>query len=480
LAKVFSSKELASMPDVFQNLPPVLRMAVPGILVLGLVIFVHELGHFIAAKLVKVRVLAFSLGFGKRVIGFRRGGTDYRISLFPLGGYVQMAGDSPGEDGGMPAGPEQFLSHPWPGRAFIAVAGPLANLITAFVTLVVVAGVTGISMVDFPNVVGTLPDTSAAYRAGLREGDRIVALNGERTPSWVSVFQTNERQPRERATTLTLERGGAPLELVLDPERREPVLVGLTPVQDPPVVGMVVAGMPAYKAGLREGDRITKVDGRPIRVWAELPEALRGQVDRAVTLEVERGGQAFEVRVTPISDGSGGDRGLIGIEAPRHEVYVHRYGPFEALQFGFWATGQVVANVYGGLWMTIARPLYYREYMGGPLFIAQAASQQARRGLDALLQFFATINVAIMAFNLLPLPVLDGGHILLALLEALRRRALSARAYLRFQRAGLIVLGTLFFIILANDPLRLLQRQRALDRGPQPVPEERAVAPSSP
>jgi regulator of sigma E protease len=480
LAKTFSLKELPSMSETFQHLPPIVRMVVPGVLVLGLVIFVHELGHFIAAKMRRVKVLAFSLGFGPRVFGWVSGGTDYKISAIPLGGYVQMAGDAPGEDGAMPAGHEQFLSHPWPGRIWIAVAGPLANLITAFIAMLVVAGVTGISYSDAPNVLGATPDTSVAYAVGLRAGDRVVSLNGTPTASWQSIFQTNERARKDRPTLLGLEREGRPLAITLAPEQREPVLLSIKPVDDPPVIGMVVAGMPAYKAGLKEGDRVLAVDGRAVSVWRDLPAALRGRVDSTVTLTLRRGTQTFDATVKPMSDGSGGDRGLIGIEAPRQQVFVVRYGGLEALQYAALGTVQVVANVYGGLWMTIARPLYYREYMGGPLFIAQAASQQARRGLDALLMFFATINVAIMAFNLMPLPVLDGGHILLALFEALRRRALSAAAYLRFQKVGLVVLGTLFVIILANDPLRLLQRQRALDRGPQAVPQERAVAPTAP
>jgi regulator of sigma E protease len=128
------------------------------------------------------------------------------------------------------------------------------------------------------------------------------------------------------------------------------------------------------------------------------------------------------------------------------------------------------------MWLTVSRPLYYREYLGGPLFIAQAASENARRGADSFLQFLAMINVAIMAFNLLPLPILDGGHIVLALLQAVRRRAISTRGYLRFQKVGLIVIGALFLLILANDPLRIVQRHQALNKAPQ----ERTVAPSPP
>ena len=245
------------------------------------------------------------------------------------------------------------------------------------------------------------------------------------------------------------------------------------------MVGAVATGMPAYKAGLKEGDRILAVAGRPVTTWDELPLAFHGRVDRQVPLTVERDGRRFEVSVTPMDpEGRGKENGRIGIEPPRRGTYIERHGLLESIDLGARATTSLVGSVYAGMWLTVSRPLYYREYVGGPLFIAQAAQQQARRGLDAYLQFIALINVAIMAFNLLPLPVLDGGHILLAVIEALRRQAISARAYLRFQKVGLAVLGTLLVIILANDPLRLVQRHRAIDQ--QSTPSGRPVAPANP
>src|SRR5688572_22096231 len=145
-------------------------------LLLGLVIFVHELGHFLVAKWRGVRVLKFSLGFGPALIKWTRGETEYRLSIIPLGGYVQMAGDSPADDGSMPGGPDQFLSHPWFGRLLIAAAGPAANLVTAYLVMVLV-GLIGVSYPDYPNLLGATPDTSVAYHAGLREGDRVVAVD---------------------------------------------------------------------------------------------------------------------------------------------------------------------------------------------------------------------------------------------------------------------------------------------------------------
>jgi regulator of sigma E protease len=238
--------------------------------------------------------------------------------------------------------------------------------------------------------------------------------------------------------------------------------------------------MPAYKAGLKEGDRITSVNGRPISTWDDLPAAIRDEADKVVTLQVDRAGHPVTIQVTPISAEGPGAGARIGIEAPRHGTYVERHSFIESAVMGTRAMGALISSVYSGMWLTISRPLYYREYLGGPMFIAQAASEQARRGLDSYLQFLAMINVAVMSFNLLPIPVLDGGHILLALVQAVRRRAISARGYQRFQKVGLVFIGTLFIFILANDPLRWVQRQRALDRARPPAPPESTFAPPAP
>jgi regulator of sigma E protease len=274
-----------------------------------------------------------------------------------------------------------------------------------------------------------------------------------------------------------LQRGPRRVTVTLPPGQREPVLIGLKRPPDPPIVGTVMTGMPAYKAGIKEGDRVLAVNGRPVRVWDDLPAELRGEADRPVVLRILRGGQQYDITVTPMNPGDGGaGSARIGVEAPRRGVYVERHGLLESLELGTRATGALVGTVYAGMWLTVSRPLYYREYLGGPLFIAQAARQQARRGVDSFLQFLALINIAIMAFNLLPIPVLDGGHIVLALLQGARGQAISARGYIRFQKVGLVVIGALFILILANDPLRVWQRQRALEKAPQ----EKTLAPSPP
>ncbi len=455
----------------------ILNMVLPGLILLGLVIFVHELGHFLAAKWRGVTIHKFSLGFGPPLVKFTRGETEYRLSLIPLGGYVSMAGDSPNDDGSMPSGEGEYLSHAWYGRAFIAVAGPLANLVTAFLIMMTI-GMVGVTYPDFPNVLGSLADTTLAHRAGLREGDRITAVGGKPVSSWVAMFVQERRLAEKQDLVLTATRGDSGFSIAVAAANRDAFLSGLARPSDPPIVGTVVVGMPAYKAGLKERDSILAVNGQPVSAWEDLPRAISSQTDKPVVLRVVREGRTFDLTVTPIDPGGvgGSNAGRIGIEARRLGNYVERYPLFRSMELGFRATGSLVASVYRGMWLTVSRPLYYREYLGGPMFIAQAASEQAQRGLDSYLQFLAMINIAVMAFNLLPIPILDGGHIALALIQALRRQAISYRTYVRFQQVGLVVIGTLFVLILANDPLRWIQRQRALDKAPQ----EGQVAPNPP
>lgn len=457
----------------------VLSTILPGILLLGIVIFFHELGHFLAAKFRGVRVLKFSLGMGPEMIGFTRGETRYCLSWIPLGGFVQMAGDSPQEDGTMPAGgPGEFLSHPWPGRVLIAAAGPFANIVTAYVVLVVMCLV-GITQPNYPNVLGRMADSTAAHGLGLREGDRVVALGGKPVQTWRDIEANVEAFAADRPLDLRVARDGQSLDFSVPVSARRAVLRSLEPPPFEPVVGSVVTGMPAYRAGLKEGDRILAVDGAPVKRFDEIGPALRGKVDQKVRFTVLRSGRTFDLEVSPIGmQGAGADpqAAIIGIEVPRGLTTTERLGFVPALRAGLTGTAGMIGSVYGGLWMTFSRPLYYREYVGGPVFIAQMSRDAAKKGLDHWLYLLAMINIAIMAFNLLPIPLLDGGHIVLALLEAVRRRALSAKAYVNFQKVGLVFVGTLFILILSKDVMRPFQRLRAVDQAPR---ETTTVEPGS-
>jgi regulator of sigma E protease len=455
----------------------VLSTVLPGLVLLGVVIFVHELGHFLAAKWRGVTVIKFSLGMGPEMTGFTAGGTRYCLSWIPLGGFVQMAGDSPGEDGSMPVGSQkEFLSHHWFGRVIIAVAGPLANLVTAYVVMVVIC-LHGVTQPDFPNLVGQLAPGTAAWRAGLRPGDRFTALSGHAVRTWHDLELATDGRRGTGALEFSLARAGAPVRLQVPADESRAVLGDLAPESSPPVVGTVATGMPAYRAGLQDGDHILSVDGVAVQRFEQIGQQLRGKVDHPVRVEVQRGDKRFELTLSPISaDGSrGSQHAVIGIEAPRGMTWVQKFTPVEAVKAGFTGTVSLVETVYAGMWLTVSRPVYYRDYVGGPIFIGQMARDSARKGLDNYLYLIAMINLAIMAFNLLPVPLLDGGHITLALLEAVRRRALSAKAYLNFQKVGLVFVGTLFLFILSKDVVRPFQRMRALDRAPG---ETTTVAPA--
>lgn len=454
-----------------------LSTVLPGILLLGIVIFFHELGHFIAAKWRGVTVLKFSLGMGPEMIGFSAGGTRYCFSWIPLGGFVQMAGDSPNEDGSLPAGgQEQFLTHHWFGRLLIAVAGPFANLVTAFVMLTIMCLV-GLTQPDFPSVLGPVADSSAAFAVGLREGDHVVRMGSKSITSWRFIEEATDKRDTTAALTIEVERSGAPVALTIASSEVGRVVGDLRPQPSLPIVGAVLTGMPAYRAGVREGDRVLSVDGKPVRYFMDIGPALRGKVDQPVKISVQRDGKPIALEVTPLSQQGGSDRqsAIIGIEVPRGMTWKQTFTLPQALQNAFYGTGGLVTSVYSGMWMTVSRPLYYREYVGGPIFIAQMARDSARKGIDNYLYFLAMINIAIMAFNLMPIPLLDGGHIALALLEAVRRRAISAKTYINFQKVGLVFVGTLFVLILSKDILRPFQRMHALGKAPA---ETTTVAPT--
>lgn len=451
----------------------------PVIPLLGIVIFFHELGHFLAAKWRKVTVLKFSLGMGPEMFGFTHGGTRYCISWIPLGGFVQMAGDTLRDDGSLPeGGPEQYLTHPWYGRIVIAVAGPLANLITCYV-VVVITLLVGVSQPDFATVVGDLAPGSKPYTAGLRPDDHITHVSGLGVSRWHELYEHFTSDLSQGALTVGVDRAGQPLQFTVPAGEASQWLRELEPRELPAaVVGGVAPGMPAYRVGLKEGDRILAVDGQPVQWFHEIRTALKGRADQKVVLTLERDGKPFDLAITPMrADPEHPDSpdGTIGISAPRVLTYKQRFTLAQAIPGAFTSTGEMVVMVYKNMWLTITRPLYYRTAVGGPVFIGQMARESAQQGLDAFLGFLAMINLAIMSFNLLPVPLLDGGHITLAIIEGVRRRAVSGRTYLNFQKVGLVLVGTLFIFIMSQDILRPFLRMRAVEQAPR---ETTTVEPS--
>jgi regulator of sigma E protease len=426
-----------------------------GALLLGVLVLVHELGHFLVAKWLSVRVLSFSIGMGPRVAGFRRGGTDYRISLLPLGGFVRMAGDSP-EAEDRSGAPDEFLSKPWWARALITAAGPLANL--AFALLVNVAVfLAGVQGRDFTARVSKVEAKSVAARVGFKSQDQIVKLDGRPARTLSELADAAEAATKRsggETVPLVVERDGREVTLSIQRRDVEALANGLD-WDMRTVVGRVLIGLPAYEAGLREGDEILSIDGKPVRIWSELSTSLRGKPDAMRSLTVRRGERVFTiaVRTTP--------EGTIGISAPVALTERQKFPPGKAIVLGiqqtFWVTGQI----YAGLWSFVTDPVRLHGSIAGPIAIAQVAREQARGGLQQLVTFASFISLALMVMNLLPIPILDGGHILFALIEAVRRKPLSLRTQYFFQRIGLFVLIGLVVFAFYNDVTRVSRHKRA-------------------
>ena len=438
----------------------------PGFLLLSLLVVFHEFGHFVVAKRLGVQVNRFSIGFGPRLFGIRHGGTDYCVSLLPLGGYVSMAGEEKGPDGAaVPV--DHFSAEPWHRRAVIALAGPGANLVAGYAAMVAV-GLVGVTYDDYRPLVGTVEAGSRAEQAGFATGQRLVAVDGESVESWHGVLQAFDGA--ENGSTVLVEEGDTTRTLAFSEEELDSVLVGLSPYIES-VIGRVAVGYPAYSAGLRDGDRIVAIDGEPTRQWEDLTGRIHGSAGEKLVLTVERGARTFTTEITPTAQDLGGRTlGVIGITPPRDFTYTVHSGLVESLQRAFPLTGQLVTQTGQGLWALFSRPQQAKDQVGGPLLILRMSSQQAQRGVSDFLFLVGVISIAIMAFNLLPLPALDGGHILIAALEGARRKPLAQGFLTAYQRLGLAFIAFLLVFILANDFWREAQRGMAVSRGDAEAP----------
>ena len=436
------------------------------IVALGVLIVVHEYGHYLAARLCGVKVLRFSVGFGRALLSRRRGDTEWVIAAIPFGGYVKMLDEREGE-----VAPEEahraFNRQSVGRRFFIVVAGPLFNFLFA---ILVYAGLFMYGMPEARPVLGEPPAGTSAAAAGLRGGDTVRAIDGEPVSTWQDlrwrVLQAALQREVLRLETLN-ERGhlgGATLDLRAFPseqtEKDVLELVGLR-LQAPklePLIGSLEAGSPAVRAGLKPGDRVTGVDGKPISSWGEFVRLIQQSPGAPVSLQIERGAERLELAVTPDALRAGGRQvGRIGAGPQDGEKFFMRvsYGPGEALLKAAQKTYEISVFSLKMLGKMLLGEVSWK-HLSGPVTIADFAGQSAQMGWLSYLTFLALISISLGVLNLLPIPLLDGGHLMYYAIEIVKGRPVSERAMELGQRVGLALLLVMMAFAFYNDLNRLL------------------------
>jgi regulator of sigma E protease len=426
------------------------------LVLIGVMILVHELGHYWAARWFDVRIDTFSIGFGPRLFGVKRGETDFKVSAIIFGGYVKMAGDQPGDEN--IDDPRAFLAKPRWQRLVIAMAGPAMNVVLA------VAILTGVYMVRYPKplspsqegVIGYVMPGSAAAEAGIRDGDRIVRIGDVGNPTW------------EQIIIKEISNAGRPIQVEILRQGKD-IWTTVTPKSDPQS-GLGVAGwqelgevqvagvypdMPAEKAGLQSGDVLLRANGQPLRSQHRLHEIIEGGKGRAVDLDILRDGHEERVRVQPVyTKLEGPERWVIGVSLePRMETT--QLSLPAAMRESIRQNAQSATLMYRFLVGIIERRMSAKS-LSGPVGIAQLSGEAARQGAVAFLGLMALLSLNLAVFNLLPIPILDGGVIVVLLVEMLMRRDLSLRVKEAFLKLGFVFLMAVLVFTVYNDISRML------------------------
>jgi regulator of sigma E protease len=414
------------------------------IIALGVIIFVHEFGHLVVAKAFGMRVLAFSLGFGRRLFGFRRGETEYKVALIPLGGYVQLGGEDPTE---VSTDPREFLNRPRWQRVLVYLAGPAMNVILAILLIAIVfmAGIEVSALPNNPPIVGTVVEGSPGEQAGLLPGDRIVSVSGKEISQWDEIQFAILTGP-EIELSLLVEREGGERQVVLTPSRVPKYEFGDAGIFPKmlPRVSEVLTGSPAEEAGFAPGDEMRALNGRPLISGQEFVELIEKNADQVVVVEVLRHDQAVRLAVTPRDEGG---VGRIGVRLG----YFQRFGPSAALVESVRFNLQITRQTFMVLGKIFSGQLAAKSALSGPIEIAALSGAAARTGVKELIRLMGLLSISIAILNLLPIPVLDGGQIFILAIESTRRRDLSLKVKERINQFGTLVIVVLMVMVLYFD-----------------------------
>ncbi|MEQ1869878.1 MAG: RIP metalloprotease RseP [Vicinamibacterales bacterium] len=428
--------------------------------VLGVLVFVHELGHFFAAKRVGVKVLKFQLGFNPTILKVRRGDTEYSLGALPLGGYVKMAGDNPEE--GVTGASYEFLSKTKWERFQVLIMGPVMNLALAVILAAVVAyqGIPRPAYQDQPVVVGVVERNSAAEQVGLTPGDRIVSVGGRDVPTWRD-FEIEVATAVNRQVALVVERGGERLSRNVTPAPRpdskfEVGEIGILPNVHPHIRS-VVAGEPAAKAGLLAHDIVVAVNDEPMTFSTDLRAAITKNPETPISLSLLRNGAPTTISATPARFGAGG---RLGIEIGDDVVSI-KPGVVEAMKAGVDQNVEMAGMIFrtlGGLFTMATSP----KQLMGPVAMAQLSGEAAQLGWIPIVALMWQFSLNLGLLNLMPIPILDGGHIFIMFLEGLARRDLSVKLKERMMLGGFVVLMSLMVTVIYNDLTRISWIERLM------------------
>jgi regulator of sigma E protease len=426
--------------------------------VLGVLIFVHELGHFLAARRHGVRVLTFSLGFGPKILKVTRGDTEYCISAIPLGGYVKMAGENPEDP--RSGQPDEFLSKTKWQRFQILFAGPAMNILLAVVVLafVLAQGAEVFTYLDQPPVVGAVLPDSPAAQSGIRRNDRILTVGGREVHTWEDLLIEVSTRPN-RDVGVTLLRDGNTVSTNVKPVgegKYEIGNIGVLPDVNP-VVNSVVPGERAEAGGFKARDVVLAINGERVVTERQFRQIVGRIGEKETRFTVQRGDQQVDLYVTPKDSGDGAKVGLY-ISDPRKTF---KPGPLEAIKMSVEQNIKSSGLIFRTLAGLFTGATSVRQ-LQGPVGIAQLSGESAQEGFIALLSLMAMLSINLGILNLMPVPVLDGGHILIMMLEGIARRDFSMQVKEKMLLAGFVVLMTLMVTVIYNDLTRISWLERLM------------------